>query len=69
MSDHPTIERIRRARHEISLQFNHDPKQLGEHYLALQRQTPPERFYRPSPPVPIVVEGPPTLDAGATLGG
>lgn len=31
------LERIRHARHEISKQFNHDPKRLIEYYIELQQ--------------------------------
>lgn len=31
------LERVRRARHEISKQFNHDPKKLIEYYIELQQ--------------------------------
>jgi hypothetical protein len=32
------IERIRRARHEISAKCDHDPRKLVEHYIELQKQ-------------------------------
>jgi hypothetical protein len=32
------IERIRRARHEISAQCDHDPRKLVEHYMELQKR-------------------------------
>lgn len=32
----PTLDRIRRVRHEISAEFGHDPHRLVEHYLAIQ---------------------------------
>lgn len=32
------IERVRRARHEISAKFDHDPRKLVEHYMELQKR-------------------------------
>lgn len=37
MSD-PTLERIRKVRHEISAQVGHDPEQLVDYYRRLQEQ-------------------------------
>ena len=34
----PTIDRIRQARHEISREFDHDPRKLVDHYIELQQQ-------------------------------
>ena len=33
-----SLEQVRAARHRISAHFDHDPRQLVEHYLALQQQ-------------------------------
>ena len=33
-----TIDRVRRARHEISEEFGHDPRRLVGHYMELQRK-------------------------------
>lgn len=33
-----TLARIREVRHEISKEFDHDPKRLIEHYIELQQQ-------------------------------
>ena len=35
----PTLERIRRARHEISERFDHDPDKLVAHYMELDKQS------------------------------
>ena len=32
------LEQIRAARHRISAQFDHDPRKLVEHYIALQQE-------------------------------
>lgn len=37
------LERVRHARHQISEQFGHDPKQLIEYYMTLQQRYK-ERF-------------------------
>ncbi|HEX6751083.1 MAG TPA: hypothetical protein VF092_27585 [Longimicrobium sp.] len=34
----PTLERIRRVRHEISAACDHDPYKLVEYYMRLQEQ-------------------------------
>ena len=34
----PTLDRIRRVRHEISAEFGHDPYKLVEYYIGLQEQ-------------------------------
>jgi len=34
----PTLDRIRKARHEISARFNHDPDALVAHYMELDKQ-------------------------------
>ena len=36
--DDPTIERIRKARHEISETNQHDPRRLVDYYLELQKK-------------------------------
>ena len=33
-----TVDRIRRVRHEISEEFEHDPRRLVDHYMELQRR-------------------------------
>jgi hypothetical protein len=38
MQDDPVITRIHELRHRISMQFDHDPKKLVEHYMRLQAQ-------------------------------
>ena len=38
MKDDPTILRIRKARHQISKRFNHNPKKLIEYYIKLQKR-------------------------------
>ena len=37
-SDDPTITRVRAARHRISEQCGHDPRQVVEYYLELQKK-------------------------------
>ena len=32
------LEHVRAARHRISEQFDHDPRKLVEHYIALQQE-------------------------------
>jgi len=34
----PTLDRIRRVRHEISAECGHDPHKLVEYYIGLQEQ-------------------------------
>ena len=36
--DNPLIERIREVRHQISEEHNHDPRQLVEHYMELEKK-------------------------------
>ena len=36
--DNPLIERIRAVRHQISEEYDHDPKQLVEHYIELEKK-------------------------------
>jgi hypothetical protein len=38
LKDDPIISRIRETRHQISEQFQHDPKKLIEHYIELQEK-------------------------------
>ena len=38
MKDDPTISRIRKARHEISKRFKHDPRKIVEYYMELQKR-------------------------------
>lgn len=33
-----TIAQIRETRHQISQQFNHDPKKIIEYYIELQKK-------------------------------
>jgi hypothetical protein len=33
----PTVDRVRKVRHQISAEFGHDPKRLLEHYAELER--------------------------------
>ncbi len=32
------LEQVRAARHRISKRFDHDPRKLVEHYMALQQE-------------------------------
>jgi len=32
------LEQVRAARHRISEKFDHDPRKLVEHYMALQQE-------------------------------
>jgi hypothetical protein len=36
--DNPLIERIRNVRHQISQEYHHDPRQLVEHYMELEKK-------------------------------
>ena len=36
--DEDPIDQIRRVRHEISAEFDHDPRKLVEHYMELQKR-------------------------------
>jgi hypothetical protein len=47
MRPDPTIDEIRKVRHEISAQFDHDPRRLVAHYMELQKSVPEERFFQP----------------------
>jgi len=38
MKDDPTIDAIRRARHQISASVGHDPRKLVEYYQEFQKQ-------------------------------
>ncbi len=38
MQDDPAVERVREVRHQISQQFDHDPKKLVEYYMRLQER-------------------------------
>jgi hypothetical protein len=53
MKDDPTIERIRKTRHEISETHGHDAERLIRYYMQLQQQykqaTPPSGTTRPRP--------------------
>ncbi len=43
------IERIRRARHEISARLDHDPRRLIEHYIELQERHADRLISSPGP--------------------
>ncbi len=34
----PTIDEIRKIRHQVSKRFNHDPKRIIEYYIKLQQK-------------------------------
>ena len=34
----PTIDEIRKMRHQISQRFNHDPERIIEYYIKLQQK-------------------------------
>jgi hypothetical protein len=34
----PTIDEIRKIRHQISKRFNHDPEKIIEYYIKLQQK-------------------------------
>ena len=38
MKTDPSIERVRKVRHQISSEFDHDPKQLIQYYIQLQKK-------------------------------
>ena len=38
IKDDPTIDQIRKIRHQISQRFDHDPKKVVEYYIRLQKQ-------------------------------
>lgn len=38
MRPDPVIDEIRRIRHQISAEHDHDPRKLVEHYMKLQEQ-------------------------------
>lgn len=38
IEDNPLIKRIRDVRHQISEEYNHDPKKLVEHYIELEKK-------------------------------
>ena len=44
IKDNPLIARIRKVRHQISSEHNHDPKRLVEHYIELEKNHE-ERFF------------------------
>jgi len=37
MKHDPAIEKIRKIRHEISQEFNHDPKAILDYYRSLEK--------------------------------
>jgi hypothetical protein len=62
IKDNPLIERIRDVRHQISAEYNHDPKQLVEHYIELEKKHQDrfvdlERIYREPSKVPVKKKG------------
>ena len=38
MKKDPTVERIREVRHQISAEFDHDPKKLMSHYRDMEKK-------------------------------
>ena len=44
-----TIERVRKVRHQISAEHNHDPRQLIAYYLEMEREYE-ERILREEQP-------------------
>jgi len=44
MKNDPVFNRIREARHIISMQCDHDPKKLVAHYLQRQKNHPQKLF-------------------------
>lgn len=38
IEDNPLIKRIRGVRQQISEEYNHDPRQLVEHYIELEKK-------------------------------
>ena len=47
MRPDPTIDEIRKSRHEISARFDHSPRRLVEHYMKLQESVQSTRFFQP----------------------
>jgi len=45
------IARIRKARHEISEQFGHDPYRLVAYYMELQKEHPEKLVPAPDPEI------------------
>jgi hypothetical protein len=45
------IEHIREVRHQISVEFGHDPKKLVDHYIELQKRYK-DRMKLTTPPKP-----------------
>ncbi len=37
MKPDPVIDEIRKVRHEISAEYDHDPRKLVQHYIELQK--------------------------------
>ena len=52
MKDDPTIERIRKVRHEISEMHHHDPEQLIHYYERLQKKYEDRLMQTAAPPWP-----------------
>lgn len=48
----PTLDRIRRVRHEISAECGHDPRKLVEYYIRLQEQHRDRIVHTPEPVSP-----------------
>lgn len=38
MKSDPVIDRVRKARHEISARFDHDPEKLTAYYIERQKR-------------------------------
>ena len=47
--DEDPIDQIRRVRHEISAEFDHDPRKLVEHYMELQKRHGERLIRSPGP--------------------
>jgi len=47
MKQDPILDEIRRVRHQISAQFDHDPVKLVAHYMRLQERHR-DRLVRPA---------------------
>ncbi len=49
MKNDPGIEWIRKMRHRISEECDHDPLKLVEYYMKQDKQENPERFLKEDP--------------------
>ena len=61
-----TIQEIRRIRQQISSEFDHDVRKLGEHYQRLQKQYPRKMAARHFPGSDIQEYRIPVSDAATT---